>query len=82
MNDLNRVQNAQKFVDDYETIEDTLSCLIDDVELEESKRYVRELLADYQLQYENEYEENQKILDAEWEEENKEQEKEYWLDQF
>lgn len=82
MNDLNRVQNAQKFVDDYEKIEDTLSCLIDDVELEESKRYVRELLADYQLQYENEYEENQKILDAEWEEENKEQEKEYWLDQF
>ena len=82
MNDLSRVQNAQKFVDDYETIEDTLSCLIDDVELEESKRYVQELLADYQLQYESEYEENQKILDAEWEEENKEQEKEYWADQF
>lgn len=82
MNDLSKVQNAQKFVDDYETIEDTLSCLIDDVELEESKKYARELLTDYQLQYENEYEENQKILDAEWEEENKEQEKEYWLDQF
>lgn len=82
MNDLRKVQNAQKFVDDYETIEDTLSCLIDDVELEESKRYVRELLADYQSQYENEYEDNQKILDAEWEEENKEQEKEYWDDQF
>lgn len=82
MNDLNRVQNAQKFVDDYETIEDTLSCLIDDVELQESKKYVRELLADYQSQYENEYEENQKILDTEWEEENEEQLKEYWNDQF
>lgn len=82
MNNLSKVQNAQKFVDDYETIEDTLRCLIDDVELEESKKYARELLTDYQSQYENEYEENQKILDAEWEEENKEQEKEYWLDQF
>lgn len=82
MNDLRKVQNAQKFVDDYETIEDTLSCLIDDVELEETKKYVRELLADYQSQYANEYEDNQKILDAEWEEENKEQEKEYWEDQF
>lgn len=82
MNDLRIVQNAQKFVDDYEKIEDTLSCLIEDVELEESKKYVHELLADYQLQYENEYEENQKILDTEWQEENREQEKEYWMDQF
>lgn len=82
MNDLSRVQNAQKFVDDYETIEDTLRCLIDDVELEESKEYVRDLLAEYQVDYEDEYEENQKILDAEWEEENKEQLREYWDDQF
>ena len=82
MNDLRIVQNAQKFVDDYETIEDTLSCLINDVELQESKKYLHELLADYQSQYENEYEEKQKILDAEWEEENKEQEKVYWLNQF
>lgn len=82
MNDLNRVQNAQKFVDDYETIEGTLSCLINDVELNESKKYVQELLAEFQSQYENEYEENQKILDAEWEEENREQEKEYWNNQF
>lgn len=82
MNDLRKVQNAQKFVDDYETIEDTLKCLIDDVELKESQKYVHELLAEFQSQYESEYEENQKILDAEWEEENKEQEKEYWDDQF
>lgn len=82
MNDLSKVQNAQKFVDDYEKIEDTLRCLIDDVELEESKKYARELLTDYQSQYENEYEENQKILHAEWQEENREQEKEYWNDQF
>lgn len=82
MNDLRIVQNAQKFVDDYETIEGTLSCLINDVELNESKKYVQELLAEFQSQYENEYEENQKILDAEWEEENREQEKEYWNNQF
>ena len=82
MNDLRKVQNAQKFVDDYETIEDTLSCLIDDVELEESKRYVQEMLAEYQSQYENEYEDNQKILDEEWEQQEKEQEKEYWESQF
>lgn len=82
MNDLRIVQNAQKFVDDYETIEGTLSCLINDVELNESKKYVQELLAEFQSQYENEYEENQKILDAEWEKENREQEKEYWNNQF
>lgn len=82
MNDLRIVQNAQKFVDDYETIEGTLSCLINVIELNESKKYVQELLAEFQSQYENEYEENQKILDAEWEEENREQEKEYWNNQF
>lgn len=82
MNDLSRVQDAQKFVDDYEKIEDTLSCLIDDVELQESKDYIQELLTEYQLENENEYEENQKILDAEWEKENQEQLKEYWMDQF
>lgn len=82
MNDLSRVQDAQKFVDDYEKIEDTLRCLIDDVELEESKEYVRDLLTEFQVDYEDEYEENQKILDAEWEEENKEQLREYWHDQF
>jgi hypothetical protein len=82
MNDLRKVQNAQKFVDDYETIEDTLRCLIDDVELEESKEYFRELLAEYQSENEEKYEENQKILDAEWEKENEEQLKEYWDDQF
>lgn len=82
MNDLRKVQDAQKFVDDYETIEDTLRCLIDDVELEESKKYIRELLTEYQSENEDEYEENQEILDAEWEQENEEQLKEYWDDQF
>ena len=54
MNDLSRVQDAQKFVDDYEKIEDTLRCLIDDVELEESKEYVRDLLTEFQVDYEDE----------------------------
>ena len=82
MNNLRKVQNAQNFVDDYETIEDTLRCLISEVTLKESKDYIQELLAEYQLENEKQYEENQKILDAEWEEENKEQEKEYWESQF
>lgn len=82
MNDLSKVQYAQKFVDDYETIEDTLRCLISEVTLKESKDYIQELLAEYQLENEEQYEENQKILDAEWEKENEEQLKEYWDDQF
>lgn len=73
---------AQDFVDDYEKICDALSCLIDDVELQESKDYIQELLAEYQLENEEEYEENQKILDAQWEEENQEQLQQYWADQF
>lgn len=82
MNDLSRVQDAQKFVDDYETIEDTLRCLVDDVELADSKGYIQELLSEYQSENEEEYEESQKILDAEYEKEKEEQLREYWNDQF
>lgn len=72
----------QDFVDDYETIEDTLNCLIDELKTKELKEYTRELLASFQSEFEELYEEKQTILDKEFEEEKKEEEKQYWKSQF
>lgn len=72
----------QDFVDDYETIEDTLSCLVDELKTKELIEYTKELLAEFHLEFEDLYEEKQTILDKEFEEEKKEEEKQYWKSQF
>ena len=72
----------QDFVDDYETIEDTLNCLVDELKTKELIEYTRELLAEFQSKFEDSYEEKQEILDKEFEEEKREEEKQYYADKF
>lgn len=73
---------AQDYVDDYETIESTLEELIDELTTKEFRQEIHETLALFRDTYSREYEANQDKLDQEFEEEKKQQENEYWADQF
>lgn len=73
---------AQNFVDDYEKITETLESLISDTSTEELTNEVRYILAEFQDNYHEAYDKYQEVLETEWEEENKEQLREYWADQF
>lgn len=74
--------DAQDFVDDYETIESTLEDLIDELTTEEFRMEVYEILSNFRDEHSAEYERNEEKLDQEFEEERKQQEEEYWADQF
>ena len=73
---------AQDYVDDYETIESTLEELVDEATSEEFRLEVYDMLNNFRDVYGREYEANQEKLDQEFEEERRQQENEYWADQF
>ena len=74
--------DAQEFVDDYENVEISLELLISELTTKEMKEEIQYILADYRDKYSDIYEAYQQQLDKEFEEEKKQEEKDYWNSQF